>query len=221
MSGEKVVYFVRHGEAAHNVDPAAFSTPDNPLTPRGREQASTTLRACLRAIVSDAGGGAFDAVVTSPMTRAIETCLYSIDGTLAPGVVPRVEPLCTERGSSVCDRGSRRSTLQARFPRLNFDTLGTAELWWDDDEERYGPNSNECDYVQHGRIVSARALALAEWLDNLAAKRVVVFGHAGIFRALLCWHFRNCEVALYHWPPTGFPPGAPVRSWNGAASSKL
>lgn len=223
VSNEKVVYFVRHGEATHNVDPAAFSTPDNPLTPRGREQASTTLRACLRSIISDADGGPFDAVVTSPMTRAIETCLHSTEGLLSPGMVPRVHPLCTERGSSVCDRGSRRSKLQARFPLLSFDALGTADdVWWDRDEERYGsPDSNEFDYVQHGRIVSARALALAEWLDSLTAKRVVVFGHAGIFRALLCRHFRNCEVALYRWPPNGFPPGSPVRSWDGTAISKL
>ncbi len=220
MPGEKLVYFVRHGEAAHNVDSAAFSTPDNPLTPRGRGQASTTLRACLRSIVSDAGVP-FDAVVTSPMTRAIETCLYSTDGLLSPGVVPQVEPLCTERGSSVCDRGSPRAKLQARFPTLNFDVLGTDDAWWDGDEERYGPDSNECDYVQHARIVSARALALAERLDSLAAARVLVFGHAGIFRALLCWHFRNCEVAVYHWPPRGFPPGSPVRSWDGTTISKL
>lgn len=219
---DKVVYFVRHGEAAHNVDPAAFSTADNPLTARGRQQASTTLRSCLRAIVGDADrGGPFDAVVTSPMTRAIETCLYSTDGLLSAGVTPRVEPLCTERGSSVCDRGSGRSILQARFPMLNFDALAPADVWWDEDEERYGPDSDECDYLQHARIVSARALALAEWLESLPARRVAVFGHAGIFRALLCRNFRNCEVAMYHWPPKGFPPGGPVRSWDGAVSSKL
>ena len=220
---DKVVYFVRHGEAAHNVDPAAFSTADNPLTARGRQQASTTLRSCLGAIVGDADrGGPFDAVVTSPMTRAIETCLYSTDGLLSAGVTPRVEPLCTERGSSVCDRGSGRAHLQARFPMLNFDALAPADVWWDEDEERYGPDSDECDYLQHARIVSARALALAEWLESLPARRVAVFGHAGIFRALLCRNFRNCEVAMYHWPPNGFPPGGPVRSWDGGAvGSKL
>ena len=53
---------------------------------------------------------------------------------------------------------------------------------------------------------------------------LLVFGHAGIFRALLCRDFRNCEVAMYHWPPAGFPPGSPARSWDGSAalaSSKL
>ena len=101
------------------------------------------------------------------MTRAIETCLYSTAGLLSAGVTPRVEPLCTERGSSVCDRGSGRAHLQARFPMLNFDALAPADVWWDEDEERYGPDSDECDYLQHARIVSARALALAEWLESL------------------------------------------------------
>ena len=181
--GDKVVYFCRHGESAHNIDPVALGTPDNPLTPRGIEQASAALRSCLRSIVETevaAGGGLFDAVVTSPMTRAIETCLYSTDGLLGPGVSPRVEPLCTERGSSVCDRGSARTTLEARFPALDFAALGTADVWWDEDEERFGPDSDDRDYLKHGRLVSARALALAGWLDRLAAKRVVVFGHAGM-----------------------------------------
>jgi len=222
--GDKVVYFCRHGESAHNIDPVALGTPDNPLTPRGIEQASAALRSCLRSIVETevaAGGGLFDAVVTSPMTRAIETCLYSTDGLLGSGVSPRVEPLCTERGSSVCDRGSARTTLEARFPALDFAALGTADVWWDEDEERFGPDSDDRDYLKHGRLVSARALALAGWLDRLAAKRVLVFGHAGIFRALLCRNFRNCEVAMYHWPPKGFPPGSPVQSWDGAATSRL
>ena len=222
MDGEKVVYFVRHGEAAHNADFSAYgSTPDTALTPRGQEQASVALRQCLRTIIEE--GGRFDAVVTSPMTRAIETCLYSTEGLLRAGTEPRVEPLCTERGSSVCDRGSPKSALQQRFPALDLSAL-SAEAWWDREEEMYGPDSAARDYVRHGRLVSARALALAQWLVALPGERVVVFGHAGIFRALLCRDFRNCEVAMYHWPPAGFPPGSPARSWDGSAalaSSKL
>ena len=157
MGGEKVVYFVRHGEAAHNANFAAYgSSPDTALTPRGQEQASVALRQCLRTIIEE--GGRFDAVVTSPMTRAIETCLYSTEGLLRVGTEPRVEPLCTERGSSVCDRGSPKSALQQRFPALDLSAL-SAEVWWDREEERYGPDSAARDYVRHGRLVSVRALA--------------------------------------------------------------
>ena len=112
MAGDKVVYFVRHGEAAHNIDSAALNTPDNPLTPHGIEQASGSLRACLRSIVAEEGE--LDAVITSPMTRAIETCLYSTEGLLGGEVVPRVEPLCTERGYLL----SRSITIQPQPSRL-------------------------------------------------------------------------------------------------------
>ena len=46
----------------------------------------------------------------------------------------------------------------------------------------------------------------------------MVFGHAGIFRALLCRDFGNCEVAMYRWPPD-----SPAWSRDGSAlaSSKL
>ena len=86
------VFFVRHGESAHNIDPAALQTPDNPLTDVGKQQAGVA-GGVLRQIAEEWGG--FDLVVTSPMTRTVETCLIAMDASGLDHPAPVILPLLT------------------------------------------------------------------------------------------------------------------------------
>ncbi|HET9599219.1 MAG TPA: histidine phosphatase family protein, partial [Anaeromyxobacteraceae bacterium] len=65
MPPPPVLYLVRHGESAGNVDPALRRGDDPPLTERGRAQAA-------RAAAALAGKGV-RAVFSSPLRRARET----------------------------------------------------------------------------------------------------------------------------------------------------
>lgn len=62
------VYFVRHGESYGNVDygcPVEYTTDDPPLTPEGKRQAL--------ALGEYYSALEFDAIYSSPLTRAVET----------------------------------------------------------------------------------------------------------------------------------------------------
>ncbi len=65
MASGSVLYLVRHGESAGNVNPALGRQEDPPLTDRGRSQATRAAAALARAGV--------DAVYSSPLRRARET----------------------------------------------------------------------------------------------------------------------------------------------------
>jgi broad specificity phosphatase PhoE len=69
------VFFVRHGEAAHNIFEHGFYTRDNQLSAHGRRQAV----ACGNVLRSIAQDGPFDRAIVSPMRRTIETCLLSLE----------------------------------------------------------------------------------------------------------------------------------------------
>jgi bisphosphoglycerate-dependent phosphoglycerate mutase len=63
----KQVFFVRHGQSAHNIDRAALDTPDNPLTQVGRDQAVRTLVCGQPAPLS---GCIIQCVLAAVLTRA-------------------------------------------------------------------------------------------------------------------------------------------------------
>jgi probable phosphoglycerate mutase len=65
MAIPSVLWLVRHGESAGNLDPGLRRSDDPPLTARGREQAA-------RAAAALAAAGV-DAVLSSPLRRARET----------------------------------------------------------------------------------------------------------------------------------------------------
>ena len=175
--GVRQIFFVRHGQSAHNIDRAALDTPDNPLTDAGREQARVANRV-LHRITQD--WGSFDLVVTSPMTRAIETCLIATQGLGSP--LPVVLPLVTERGTSACDRGSPQEVLENRFPELNFAPLrdrvdeewwgatdpsrGGGDAWWAEEEIRHSAGGSSPNYGRHYTLIAQRAVKLTEYLSG-------------------------------------------------------
>lgn len=61
---EKIVYFVRHGQSEDNVAPV-FQSPDSPLSEKGKKQAESIAQRVSKLV--------FDALITSPLTRAKQT----------------------------------------------------------------------------------------------------------------------------------------------------
>ena len=140
---KKRVHLIRHGQSLFNaafaqsrVDPMIF---DAPLSPLGREQVAT-----MRAT-----GSALDVevIVTSPLTRAIETTL----GVFADhGAAMVVEALHRERVEHSCDVGRSPAALAEAFPQLAFHHLDDPPEGGRD--ERPGREARKTSPLRHVRL---------------------------------------------------------------------
>lgn len=206
----KTILVVRHGESEHNaqvhrhlgVDENAEAYIDAPLTERGRKQASE--------IAEDINRFSPEVIVTSPLTRAIET------GLLATAALPQsipflITPLCAERMAYSCDIGNSVSVLQSRFPKLDFSLVTPIDAWWWTKAEdgilpsarrslynlsRFPPGSTH-DGIESYDALAKRINDFRLWLLNRPESKIVVFAH-GVFLYNFTddnkGYFRNCEM---------------------------
>ena len=176
----KSVHLIRHGQSLFNaafdsiqrIDPMIF---DAPLSPLGCQQAAT-----LRAEVQVLG---VDLVVTSPLTRAIETTLHAFGLDHAP---IHVEALHRERLEHSGDVGRSPGDLRRAFPALTFDHLD--DPWWHSDGSHPQAIVLEPEEVLLGRVAGFR-----HWLAQRPERSIAVVGHGTFLNRLTGHHFKNCE----------------------------
>lgn len=204
----KTIFLVRHGESTHNAhslqrhgaDLNDVRYLDAPLTQQGVQQA--------RSIAPEIPGLHAELVVTSPLTRASQTCLYAIEHMPRPTQL-LVHPLCIERLAYACDIGSPVSELEKRFPMLDYGRVRPKDAWWWTPPStirwgqmdslmllrRYPPGAYKD--VEPTEAFRKRADDFRLWLLERPEKRIVVFAH-GIFLTTLMGEgserFRNAEI---------------------------
>lgn len=176
------VFLIRHAQSTfnavhdtHGVDPGHR---DAPLTPFGHEQVNAA-RTRVRHLSPEL-------VLTSPLTRALETC-DGLFGALDAPVV--VEPLLAEQLASSCDVGRSPGELAAEFPRWSFDHL--EDPWW-----FVGPGDGLEPIERFERRVQRFMQALGERRE----RTVAVVGHAGFFGAIVGRRLANCEIVSLRQP---------------------
>lgn len=123
---DTLVYLVRHAESEHNVS-KDFSQRDPPLTTNGLTQASS-----LKTHFPDASSVAV--VLTSPLTRAIQTTLAGFSQIIAgksndhngekKSATLIIDRDLQERSDLPCDTGSELALLCEAFPSLDFSRFG-------------------------------------------------------------------------------------------------
>ncbi len=157
MAGAVELWLVRHGETEWSLSGAHTSRTDIPLTDHGRKRAEE-LRDFLK-------GTKFDAVLTSPMQRARETC--AIAGLGGQAVV--------EDGLKEWDYGiyEGKTTKEIR------ETVPGWSVW--SNEIKGGETVEQVGERADGVI--ARALTAAQAAGE-AEGRVALFAHAHILRIL-------------------------------------
>ncbi len=177
----RTVRFVRHGQSEFN---AAFerSRPVDPmivdprLTALGRAQAG--------ALADPAHWAGVELIVTSPLTRAIETALLAFAGHPAP---IRIEALHRERMEHSGDVGRARSAVAAEFGALDFGVF--PEIWW-----KHDPARPEALAVESETELAARVSAFRDWLAARPERDIAVVGHGTFLNRLTGHVFANCEV---------------------------
>lgn len=179
----RTIHLIRHGQSTFNAhweatgeDPLHF---DARLSAIGEAQVAEA-RQLLKA-------ERFDLVVTSPLTRAIQTAL-GIFGESRQVSGYAVEPLHREWVEQSCDVGRHPHELAADFAMLGFAHL--EHRWWENGGEvdaigvRIEPRE---DFIR--RVESFRA-----WLSSRPEQRIAVVGHGNFFHALAGRQMRNCEI---------------------------
>jgi broad specificity phosphatase PhoE len=176
MATKSTIYLVRHAESAHNVS-KDFNHRDPGLTETGFAQAAA-LAETFPALTS------IGVILSSPLTRTIETALAAYSGILSKeeGAAKLIlDPDLQERSDLPCDTGSDVAVLEAKFPGLDYSPLG--EGW----------HAKTGGYTADDEAVAARAervrkklLRVARELEASGSERkdVVVVTH-GVFMKFL------------------------------------
>jgi glucosyl-3-phosphoglycerate phosphatase len=179
----KTILCIRHGESTFNAmcagggaDPLHY---DAPLSELGQEQVRRA-RDLLRS-------RAIDLVVTTPLTRALQTTsgLFS-DHPSAPPVL--VESMHRERVENSCDVGRSPALLSKAFPALAFDHL--PDVWWHAHDR---PDARGI-CIEPLELVEARAEAFRRFLVQRPERVIAVVGHGTFFLKLTGRALANCEV---------------------------
>lgn len=176
------VYLIRHGQSEFNaafnesrIDPMIF---DAPLTDKGRRQAEAA-----RELVADLG---IKLVITSPLTRAIQTALCIFDNIAPITVVDDHRELLLHS----CDVGRPPSELKRDFPMLSFDHL--ADTWWHHDPQTDNDISVEPEAVFQRRIAEFETA-----LSQIEDRPLAIVGHGNAFNAMIGRMLDNCEIHLH------------------------
>ncbi|PXF49553.1 putative phosphatase [Gracilariopsis chorda] len=189
----KTVYLVRHGQSTHNahalgslgadLNDARYA--DAPLTPLGHRQAHSLAEEVAR--ISP------ELVVTSPMTRATQTCLAACS--LIPSVSPVVNQVCTERLAYSCDVGTPVSALRDHFPSLDYGNVQPDCWWWSKPGTipsvensvahlRKNPPGAYID-VEPVEHVRKRVNDFRIWLLRRPESKIMVFAHGAFLRSFV------------------------------------
>ncbi|NEU10516.1 histidine phosphatase family protein [Methylobacterium sp. BTF04] len=174
---------IRHGEstfnAAHRLTGRDPGHIDARLTERGLGQVEAA-RAALHDI-------AFDLVVTSPLTRAIQTTKGLFAGHPAkPRIL--VEVLHRECQESSCDIGRAASVLASEFPDVAVDHL--PEIWW----HAEGAPDADGIHIEPRPLFDRRVVDFRTWLAGRPERTIAVVGHGTFFFHLTGTWLDNCET---------------------------
>jgi broad specificity phosphatase PhoE len=194
----KRLLFIRHGEGLHNAAERELGKDrwenheaklekyfDPSLNDVGREQA-TTLRNAITPVLKN-GDLIVDAIVVSPLSRAIETAEITFEALLNDDGVPMfaVEMARERHGKNSCDGRRTVSELKKRFPRVSFDYFMLHE-----DDPWHIPTNRETP-----EQVRKRVEIFMHWALELPFDTIAVVGHSDYMSHAV-------EVAGYgpHWP---------------------
>ncbi|CAI5705306.1 unnamed protein product [Peronospora effusa] len=213
----KTLYCIRHGESTYNEwrtksllnfswmwirDPMIV---DAPLSVKGKKQA-TQLHEFIKSRQLDEK---IQVIITSPLTRAIETTIGAFPDTTIPILV---EPLCREMLDTACDIGQGPTDLAQQFfseDHIDFSFLDP--FWWLEAEKfpRTGPDNalpinivapKTADEVlvlrESKEELDARIREFVAKLAERPEQHIAVVGHSSFFKRMLGMNHKlnNCEL---------------------------
>ncbi len=191
-SGELLLSTVRHGLTELNRDKRVGGRVDVPLIDEGREQAREA-----REMVE---GTDFDVVISSPLSRALETAEI-VSGAGRDAIT--VDEGCVERSFGEME-GMYPSDIREKLPKVEYIRIGDVNY-------SLNPPGGETFEELHARAEKF----LSRAMDRYAGKRMVLFAHENFLQQLhggirglgpmesLELGILNCELNQFHLGPGG------------------
>lgn len=215
----KRVLLVRHGHSTYNAWRerslhtcmclcATWEDHDAPLSDKGRRQVNQ-LR---KKVCSQGLHREVQLVVTSPLTRAIDTARGAFWGVLPDGTADHPDASCSgrmpmvvlasiaERLDTACDIGRPASELGGLYQDVDFGLL--QEHWWYGGEANW-PAPGQPHEKEPWSACQRRITETIEWLQERPETCIAVVGHSAFFQAMTgSWaKMPNCGIVEIRVPP--------------------
>ena len=183
MERTQSVYLLCHGQSTFNaayaltgIDPYLI---DAQLSELGRQQ--------IAAVSDEVSQLNIELIVTSPLTRCLETATLLVNDAVPPIVI---QPLLRERLFCSCDVGRHPDLLTADFPHLDFSHLDP--VWW-----YFAGIDQQGVSIEPLEQFEQRVADFCLWLSQRPETSILVVGHADFFAHLIGVKLSNGE--LRHW----------------------
>lgn len=192
----KLIHVVRHAEGTHNVEGnyKDMIHLDARLTGKGMDQChGLSKKISDNTILSPTSK---ITVVTSPLTRCVQTALHSFPQLVSTDAKRHVEFLAhegiRETVNFACDRRRTIQEISKEFPRVKFlkqHCPQDGDKIWTDYDARLGQDWDNCRESAELFVVVERARACFQFiLDDLDhTPQVVVCTHSAVLRCILNW----------------------------------
>jgi broad specificity phosphatase PhoE len=223
----KIVHFVRHAEGTHNVK-QDYAHPDHldaRLTTKGKQQCQALAERIANAdALQDPELYQLrentDLIVTSPLTRCIETALYSFGPLLSSSSPSNITPplkmiahdAIRETVNYSCDRRRTLTEIQQDHPSVDYTHCASDhDDIWTKYVEQLGCEKTYPHHRESGElhVVAERGRDFFAWLERRPERHVVVCSHSAFMRCL--WNFGNNEGGVPMAPPQNVSP-APAQA---------
>ena len=174
------IYFIRHGQSEFNaafqgeVDPLIF---DAPLTKLGFTQAAEARQNIAELNITR--------VITSPLTRAIQTARTIFDGISPIEVRHGHHELLKYSG----DVGRSPTELAVDFPDLSF--VGLPHRWW------HAHDTDVAVPCEPMELFQARIEGFVEGLSEIGDEKIAIVGHGNAFQEVIGFMLNNCQIHQY------------------------
>ena len=166
------LWLIRHGESTWNAERRVQGSSDAPLSERGRAQA--------RSLAARLRGEAFDDVVSSDLSRALETARLALPD--------RVDAIRTDPRLREIDLGRFEGRIYAE---MDPDDRAQLDVWF------RGPFEQR---VEGGESSDDLRTRVAGWLHELPAEgRVAVFSHGGAIGSIFQVVFGRPGQGAFTW----------------------
>jgi broad specificity phosphatase PhoE len=209
----KLLHIIRHAQGTHNVNRQYrdIQHMDAQLTELGKQQCRDLANriekgetAHLQTLVDASRNGEAILIVTSPMTRCIQTTLLSLNPIIQqalefenPNISIIVHDDIRETVNYECDHRRNisdiKNEIQEQFPTISSLMDFTSNVQTEDDDI-WGKYITKCgdaqtQWIQHResaeiQVVAERGRRFFNWLKNRPEKVVVICSHAAFLRCI-------------------------------------